>query len=322
MRTTKTTRMRTKTKRTMSNLFSITLILPAGLDDRQAGCFLACVDDDALSSGLVRDLKIGNAWRLSWLVETAPDPVDLEIRRDLAGAMAGLDTAVTDALAWVAENLDPSINWLQKSYNELAAFAVGPFYIYGSHHDADPDFRVPAGQIGLLIDAATAFGSGQHGTTAGCMEALASLPAAPHRVLDVGTGSGILAIAAQKLWPAAAVTATDNDPEAVRVAAVHARANKLPDGTMNFICAEGFDDDAIVRGGPYDLIIANILAPPLKDMAADLCGALAPGGTVILSGILAEQQADEVQAVYESCGVKAVNRLIRTEWATLILRKV
>lgn len=305
----------------MSNLFSVTMILPAGLDDRQAGCFLACVDDAALSSGLVRDLKAGNTWRLNWLVEDQPDMTDLEIRRDLAGAMAGLDTTITDGLAWVVENLDPSINWLQRSYNELAAFSVGPFHIYGSHHRDDPDFRVPAGQIGLLIDAATAFGSGQHGTTAGCMEALTALPAPPPRVLDVGTGSGILAIAAQKLWPGARVTATDNDPEAVRVAAVHAAANGIADGTMGFICAEGFADPAIVRGGPYELIIANILAPPLKEMAADLCGSVAPGGHIILSGILAVEQADEVQAVYESCGARPVERLIRGEWATLILRR-
>ena len=315
------TRMKTKTKRTMNNLFSVTLILPAGLDDAQAGCFLACVDDVALSSGLVRDLKAGNIWRLNWLVEEKPDMLDLEIRRDLAGAMAGLDTEVTDTLVWIVEDLDPSINWLQRSYNELAAFSVGPFHIYGSHHDADPAFRVPEGQVGLLIDAATAFGSGQHGTTAGCMEAIAALPVMPPRILDVGTGSGILAIAAQKLWPAARVTATDNDPEAVRVAAVHAKANDIIDGTMNFICAEGFDDAAIMRAGPYELVIANILAAPLKDMAADLCDSVAANGHVILSGILAEQQADEVQAVYEACGVRAINRLIRGEWATLVLKK-
>ena len=305
----------------MSNLYSVTLILPSGLDDDQAGCCLACIDVTALSSGLVRDLRAGNNWKLNWLTEDLPDEAELEIRRDLAGAMAGLETEITDALVWHIENLDPSINWLQRSYNELAAFPVGNFYIYGSHHAADPAFKVPEGLTGLLIDAATAFGSGQHGTTSGCLEALQALPVAPKNILDVGTGSGILAIAAHKLWPAAAATATDNDPEAVRVAAVHARANHIADGAMRFICAEGFDDPAIAAQGPYDLIIANILAPPLKDMATALCAAAAKDGTIILSGILAEGQADDVQAVYEVCGTRAENRLVRGEWATLILRK-
>ena len=318
-----TTRMtRTKTKRTMNKLYSVTLILPSGLDDDQAGCFLACIDDTALSSGLVRDLRAGNIWKLNWLTQELPDDSELEIRRDLAGAMAGLETELTDTLVWSIEDLDPSINWLQRSYNELAAFPIGTFYIYGSHHDADPAFTVPDGMTGLLIDAATAFGSGQHGTTSGCMEALLAMPSAPRNILDVGTGSGILAIAAHKLWPAAATTATDNDPEAVRVAAVHARANGIAEDAMRFICAEGFDDPAVAAQGPYDLIIANILAAPLKLMAADLCAAAAPGSIIILSGILAEVQADEVQAVYEACGTRAENRLIRGEWATLVLRKI
>ncbi|MBU0800309.1 MAG: 50S ribosomal protein L11 methyltransferase [Alphaproteobacteria bacterium] len=300
-------------------LFSVTLTLPAGLDETQAGCFLACADDDALASSLVRDMKQGGQWTVQWITTIHPTRMDLGIRKDLAVVMAGLDSDFGKDLVWEILPIDPETNWLELNYKALPAFNIGDFYIYGSHHDGS----IPAGQIGLLIDAATAFGSGEHGTTAGCLEALLMLRDAggtPSSILDVGTGSGILAIAARKLWPVPTV-ATDNDPEAVRVAAVHASANNLAEGDISFICAEGFDDPAVAAPGPYPLVIANILAAPLKMMAAQLCAATAPGGTIILSGILAEGQADEVQAVYEQNGADAQDRLIRGEWATLILRK-
>lgn len=300
-------------------IFAVTLILPAGLDESQAGCFLDCADDDALASSLVRDLRAGGQWCLQWITETHPTQADLNIRKDLALLAAGLDPADGRDWAWQVTTIDPETNWLELSYQALPAFDIGAFHIYGSHHDG----HVPDGRIGLLIDAATAFGSGEHGTTAGCLEALLMLRDAgvtPAAILDVGTGSGILAIAARKLW-AVPTVATDNDPEAIRVAAVHAQANGLDAEAIRFICAEGFDDPAITAAGPYPLVIANILAAPLKDMAAALTGATAAGGTIILSGILAAQQADEVQAVYERHGASAQDRLIRGEWATLILRK-
>lgn len=301
-------------------LFTVTMILPSGLDEHQAGCFLACVDDDALSSSLVRDLRQGGIWRLLWVTPHEHTHEDLDIRRHVAAAMADLPAAISNSLTWEVAEIDPDTNWLAQSYEALPAFAVRDFYIYGSHHDGS----VPDGQVGLLIDAATAFGSGEHGTTAGCLEALLMLRdegLAPAAILDVGTGSGILAIAAHKLWPAARTVATDNDPEAVRVAAVHAAANGLAPDAMTFICAEGFDDPAVAAPGPYPLVIANILAGPLKDMAQDLYAATAPGGHIVLSGILAETQADEVQAVYAQNGAAQLNRLIRGEWATLILQK-
>lgn len=300
-------------------LFSVTLTLPAGLDDAQAGSFMACVDDEALASSLVRDLRAGGLWRLQWITTIRPTRTDLSIRRELALVLAGLDADTVGDDAWAIDPIDPDTDWLAQSYRALPPFAIGDFFIYGSHHDG----VVPDGKIGLLIDAATAFGSGEHGTTAGCLEALLGLRAAgftPQNVLDVGTGSGILAIAARKLWAVPHI-ATDNDPEAVRVAAVHAAANGLGAADIGFICAEGFADPAIAGAGPYDLIIANILAAPLKDMAGDLCAATAAGGYIVLSGILAAGQADEVQAVYESHGAAAQGRLIRGEWATLVLRR-
>lgn len=300
-------------------LFSVTLVMPSGLDESQAGCFLACADDEALASSLVRDLRQGGQWVLQFITNFHPSRADLGLRKDLALVMAGMEPKDGKDWDWEIREIDPDTNWLEQSYKALPAFSVGDFYIYGSHHDGS----VPDGQTGLLIDAATAFGSGEHGTTAGCLEALLKLRDAgvtPRGVLDVGTGSGILAIAARKLWDVPHV-ATDNDPEAVRVAAVHARANGLAEDAIRFICAEGFDDPAVAAPGPYDLVIANILAAPLKEMAADLCAATAPGGTIILSGILAAAQADEVQAAYEAQGVAAQDRLIRGEWATLILRK-
>jgi ribosomal protein L11 methyltransferase len=297
-------------------LYAATLLLPAGLDEDQAGCFLAVVPDDALSSSLVRDRAQGGAWMLHILAAAEPDPAELAARAHVAATVAG---AADIDISWTITPVDPDTNWLEQSYKALPAFAVGDFYIYGSHHDG----AVPEGKTGLLIDAATAFGSGEHGTTAGCLEALQILRdsgLAPRNIIDMGTGSGILAIAARKIWPVA-VLAVDNDPEAVRVAAVHGIANRIGEQDIIYLCADNFSDPGIAGRAPFDLVIANILAGPLKDMAESLCNVAGDDGHIVLSGILAQDQSDEVQAVYKKHGAHAVKRLIRGEWATLVLKK-
>lgn len=219
---------------------------------------------------------------------------------------------------WTFETI-PDTDWLAASYRQFPAFSVGPFFIYGSHHDG----AVPGDAIGLQIDAATAFGSGEHGTTKGCLLAMLDLEEAgicPWNVLDMGTGSGILGIAAWKLWKTP-VLAVDNDEEAVRVACRHREINKVPAGETDMTCktGDGFAAKSVQEKKPFDLVIANILAAVLKDMAADLKAVSDANGYVILSGIL-QKQAQDVLDAYEPLGFALRRRHDVNEWSTLVLQ--
>jgi ribosomal protein L11 methyltransferase len=221
----------------------------------------------------------------------------------------------------VIEKIPDDIDWRAESYRAFPAFSVGYFFIYGSHHEGS----VPDRSIGLQIDAATAFGSGEHGTTKGCLMMMLDLKArgvCPWNVLDMGTGSGILGIAAWKLWKTP-VLGIDNDPEAVRVAAHHAAINGVPDdatGMMNAV-GNGFHSLLAQKKKPYELVIANILAGPLMDMADDLKECVDENGYVILSGILNEQ-AEDVIAAYTACGLKLRTHEILGDWSSLLLQRV
>ncbi|WEX86259.1 50S ribosomal protein L11 methyltransferase [Sinorhizobium garamanticum] len=210
----------------------------------------------------------------------------------------------------------PDIDWIAKSLEGLAPVRAGRFVVHGSH-DRD---KVRTGEIAIEIDAGQAFGTGHHGTTAGCLEVLASVAhTRPVRnVLDLGTGSGVLAIAAWKLLHVP-VLATDIDPIATRVASENARRNGVVNG-MTFATAPGFHSTAFSANGPFDLVIANILARPLMKMAPQLVANLAPGGSVILSGILAEQRW-KVLAAYNGQRLKHVRTIWRNGWVTIHLQK-
>ncbi|MDK1387004.1 50S ribosomal protein L11 methyltransferase [Sinorhizobium sp. 8-89] len=210
----------------------------------------------------------------------------------------------------------PDIDWIAKSLEGLAPVRAGRFVVHGSH-DRD---KVNTGEIAIEIDAGQAFGTGHHGTTAGCLEVLASVAhtRAVRNVLDLGTGSGVLAIAAWKLLHVP-VLATDIDPIATRVARENARRNGVVNG-MTFATAPGFHSTAFSANGPFDLIIANILARPLMKMAPQLVANLAAGGSVILSGILAEQRW-RVLAAYNGQHLKHVRTIWRNGWVTIHLTK-
>ncbi|MCK3776278.1 50S ribosomal protein L11 methyltransferase [Ensifer sesbaniae] len=210
----------------------------------------------------------------------------------------------------------PDIDWIAKSLEGLAPVRAGRFVVHGSH-DRD---KVKTGEIAIEIDAGQAFGTGHHGTTAGCLEVLASVARTRtvRNVLDLGTGSGVLAIAAWKLMHVP-VLATDIDPIATRVAAENARVNGVVNG-MTFATAPGFHSTAFSANGPFDLIIANILARPLMKMAPQLVANLAPGGSVILSGILAEQRW-KVLAHYNGQHLRHVRTIWRNGWVTIHLEK-
>lgn len=295
-------------------MFAVSIQCPTDLTEDQVGC-LPVLEDDALATSMTRDGNIHTgAWRVEGWFEDQPDAADLNAKiAVIAAAMGVNDNGFVVSIAPV-----PEVDWLEHSYRQFPAFAVGRFYIYGSHHDGN----VPEGLDGLQIDAATAFGSGEHGTTAGCLEALQDLHVQGivfKNALDMGTGSGILAIAAWKLWHCP-VLAVDIDPESVIVAARHRDINGVPAEGMP--CAEGasFDQADIVARKPFDLICANILAAPLKEMAHELCKTAAKGGIIVLSGML-NDQADSVRECYEREGMTLQNALQRGDWTTLVMRR-
>lgn len=208
----------------------------------------------------------------------------------------------------------PDVDWVAKSLEGLKPVRAGRFLVHGSH-DRD---KVRLGDIGIEIDAGQAFGTGHHGTTAGCLEVIEQVVRArqPRNALDLGTGSGVLAIAVRKLTHIP-VLATDIDPVATRVAAENVRRNGIATG-IAMETAPGFHSTAFRRHGPFDLIIANILARPLMRMAPDLVKHLTPGGSVILSGILASQRW-KVLSAYNSVHLRHVRTIWRNGWVTIHL---
>ncbi len=245
-------------------------------------------------------------WEVQGYFTAAPDAAELAI---LAAAFGARPFAVSEL---------PATDWVAHVQRELAPVEAGRFFLYGSH-DAG---RVPAdpGRIALLIEAAMAFGTGHHGTTKGCLLALDRLAAAgfsPGRVADVGCGTAVLAMAAARLWPGAEVLASDIDPVAIEVALANLAANGLG-GRIGCLVAEGLDHPAIAARRPFDLVLANILAAPLVALAPDLGGAMAAGGRVILSGLLATQ-ADDVLGAYRAAGFGPEARDNLGEWTTLTL---
>lgn len=272
---------------------------------------------DAQAHSAMREENLSGApWVLEWMFEGRPEAADLIARISINAEIHGIIFDVP-ANAVSIEAL-PERDWLSYSYKQFPPFEAGPFFIYGSHYEDG----VPDALMGLQIDAARAFGSGEHGTTKGCILAMAALKEqglCPWNILDMGTGSGILAIAAWKLWKTP-VLAVDNDAVAVDVARHHQDINGVPESGSDMICAvgDGFATPLVQEKKPYELIIANILAGPLKEMAGDLRGVMDENGYAILSGILNEQ-AQSVIEVYEAQGFVLRDHSEIGEWSTLIL---
>ena len=258
---------------------------------------------------MATDPEDGTGWRLDVYFEAEPGT------RELA-AVAAL--APSTGAAPTVEML-PDQDWVTMSQAGLAPVHAGRFVV----HAGPEGPPAPRGGRAFRIDAGLAFGTGQHATTTGC---LAMLDACRRRgavfrdIVDLGTGTGLLAFAARELWPMARLTATDIDPVAIRVAAENAVVNavllgRLP-GRVDLIVADGMGHPRLTRRGPYDLVIANILAGPLIDLAAPVALATAAGGTAILSGLL-ERQADGVARAWRRAGFRLAERLVIGDWATL-----
>ncbi len=211
-------------------------------------------------------------------------------------------------------------NWVTLSQQGVQPIDAGRFYV----HTPATAHTAPNGKIRLIIDAGQAFGTGQHATTTGCLLAIDALGKrrAFRNILDIGTGTGILAFAAAKLWRARTL-ATDIDALSIDVAQENALVNHIASrrcpGDVQFAVADGVRHPAILTQAPYDLIIANILSQPLIKLAAAIVPLLAPGGVVMLAGLLKHQEAGVRQA-YTTRGLRFVRRHQRGDWPTLVLQ--
>ena len=213
-------------------------------------------------------------------------------------------------------------DWVTMSQAGLQPIRTGRFFVH------TPTYRShPPGTIAFEIDASLAFGTGQHATTSGCLEALDRLEregAKFTNIADIGTGTGLLAFAALAVWPEAKCIATDIDAVAIDVARDNAAINGvrlgMQPGELLLAVANGTDSPLLAARAPFDLIIANILAGPLIELAPDFAKALAPGGNVVLAGLL-DTQADGVIAAYEKLGLSLTNRG-SGEWPVLVLQLI
>lgn len=246
-----------------------------------------------------------------WVFEATCDgEPDVEAFNAIAAQTLGGD------VAFAVEKIDPNMDWIAKSLEGLPPVSAGGFFIHAGHNlDAIPDDVIP-----IHIEAAQAFGTGHHETTTGCLEAIYGVlkDKRPKRILDVGTGTGVLAIALAKRLRRT-IIASDIDPIAVTTTIDNAKLNNVKKW-IHAIHATGLNHGKIVKKGPYDLIVANILAGPLADLAPDISLAAKSGASIILSGIL-NTQAETVIAAYEKNNIVLSRRILLKEWTTLVLEK-
>jgi ribosomal protein L11 methyltransferase len=254
-----------------------------------------------------------NIWQLDAYFEGKPSAAAVKLVKSLVPSAAGSKPLV-EAL--------PDEDWVTLSQQGLEPVTAGRFHV--RNIASDPELP---GHVNLLIEAGRAFGTGQHETTAGCLAMLDRMRRVGMRfgnVADIGTGTGLLAFAALHLWPRSYAIASDIDPVAVEISAENARDNAIAlgdgRGKLALVTAAGADHSAIVGRAPYDLLIANILAGPLIELAPSLSALVEDGGTIVLAGLLNEQ-ADAVIAAYRAQGMRLAERSDRGDWPTLRLRK-
>ncbi len=264
------------------------------------------IDIDPMLEGATYSILEEDEDRGIWRIDAFP--TTSEEAAGLRDTLAGFDTlkVTTEVLA--------DADWLAMALSGLPPVRAGRFFIYGVHDRG----RTPVNTVNLRIEAGAAFGTGHHGTTVGCLLAYDRLLKAHSfaRVLDVGAGTGVLAIAASRTGTRTAV-GTDIDRVSVRISKENARVNRT---RARFVHASGLSHRRVREAAPYDLVFANILARPLVYLSRDIHGALKPGGLAILSGLLRTQERT-VRAAYLSKGFRVVRRIHRDAWATLVLQR-
>jgi len=253
------------------------------------------------------------AWKIEAYFEARPTNKIVTLLQSLVPSSAGT--------APLIEQL-PDEDWVTLSQQGLEPVTAGRFHVRNRAEDP-----APRGLVSFLIGAGRAFGTGHHETTNGCLAMLDRCRTIGSRfgnIADIGTGTGLLAFAARSLWPQAYVTASDIDPASVDVSRENAHINRVPlgmaPGQIALYEAAGVDHPAIMARAPYDLLIANILAGPLIELAPSLCALVEPGGTIILAGLL-DTQEQRVLAAYRRQGMRLADRTNIGQWPTLRLRK-
>ncbi|WP_184245478.1 50S ribosomal protein L11 methyltransferase [Novosphingobium chloroacetimidivorans] len=252
-------------------------------------------------------------WKLeAWLPREPSD----EDRAAVLGLFAGTKPELT------IEQLEDE-DWVAVSQSDLEPIRAGRFVVRTPEHPAQ---EVP-GTVEFVIPASQAFGTGHHETTAGCLamlDAMKQRGVVVRNHLDVGTGTGLLAFAAMALWPRASATASDIDAVCADVVDDNAAANGIPlgarPGALVMTVADGLDHPLIAARGPYDLVMANILAGPLVELAPDFGKALVPGGNLLLAGLLSTQEA-AVRAACRRAGLRLAARIVSGDWSILWLRR-
>jgi len=265
-------------------------------------------EDIALSSASYEIEEKSAAWGVDIITETPPEEMDTPARLALISGMLNIPTP-----SFKIQPLE-SKDWVSEVERSFPPLSVGRFYVHGSHIKSHP----PQGKITLHVNAGAAFGSGEHATTSGCLEALTLLAKKRTflRPLDMGCGSGILAIAMAKLWHQP-VIGSDIDPVSIHVAKENARRNQVHHFSQ-FSVGNGYDAPLVQQQAPFDIIVANILARPLMKMASDLKSHLALGGIVVLSGLLAPQER-MVLFAHRLQGLQLLFRIRKNGWNTLVL---
>jgi ribosomal protein L11 methyltransferase len=283
-------------------MWTISVVVPG----EAAGLFQLALEP--LCAAVAAEIH-GRHWRVTGYSEAPPDPAAFETALELAAAGAGIAPPPPMLAAL------PEIDWLAENRKSFPPVRVARFYIHRSHHDRPP----AGGRIALRLDASLAFGSGTHASTQGVLLALDALARRRRfrRVLDLGTGSGILAIAAAKLWPAR-IVATDIDLNSVRMTHENAAANGVAGRIAAYV---GPGLRAAPRRARFDLVLANIQVRPLASLAPAIRRRIGPGACVILSGLLAADEA-EALAAYRAQGLVLAARYPLGDWVTLVMQRL
>ncbi len=292
-------------RRRAGPLETVSVTVPEAALDAYEAAFTACCE----TVGFFLDDEDARIWRIEGVRAAGDDELPLRHALLVAAATTGVEAALSHAPT-------EAEGWLARTQASFPPMRVGRRFLVRGTHDRGPE---PAGLVTLTLDAGLAFGSGEHGSTRGCLRALELVARRrPRRVLDLGTGSGILAMAAAKLLHVK-VLATDIEPWSVRVAGENAAANGVA-RLVRPVLADGWHAPVVRRGAPYDLVFANILARPLCRMAPALAAHLAPGGSAILAGLL-DWQARWVLAAHRRQGLVLERVLAEGSWRTLVVRR-